>query len=160
MLYGGSAACTIVLLTQLQLLHLSHKSRSQQLLPDRTTSCTAAFCCCHTHSEANRLREQLTLFFNSSPFLQVIIVMDPAAAGKPRLPIIRRSSDIKLPPREKRYVFDKAYDGNTDNRTLYNGTFKASYPGLLTWSICSVPTHMLMGSVTDTCIGNALVMHC
>lgn len=67
-------------------------------------------------------------------FLQVIIVMDPAAAGKPRLPIIRRSSDIKLPPREKRYVFDKAYDGNTDNRTLYNGTVKASYSGLLTWS--------------------------
>ena len=50
--------------------------------------------------------------------------MDPAAAGKPRLPIIRRSSDIKVPSREKRYVFDKAYDGNTDNRTLYNGTVK------------------------------------
>ena len=50
--------------------------------------------------------------------------MDPAAAGKPRLPIIRHSSDIKVPPREKRYVFDKAYDGNTDNRTLYNGTVK------------------------------------
>ncbi len=58
--------------------------------------------------------------------LQVIIVMDPAAAGKPRLPIIRHSTDIKVPPREKRYVFDKAYDGNTDNRTLYNGTVKAS----------------------------------
>ena len=59
-------------------------------------------------------------------FVQVIIVMDPAAAGKPRLPIIRHSSDIKVPPREKRYVFDKAYDGNTDNRTLYNGTVKVS----------------------------------
>jgi len=58
--------------------------------------------------------------------LQVIIVMDPAAAGKPRLPIIRRSTDIKVPSREKRYVFDKAYDGNTDNRTLYNGVVKAS----------------------------------
>ena len=58
--------------------------------------------------------------------LQVIIVMDPAAAGKPRLPIIRHSTDIKVPPREKRYVFDKAYDGNTDNRTLYNGVVKAS----------------------------------
>lgn len=58
--------------------------------------------------------------------VQVIIVMDPAAAGKPRLPIIHHSSDTKLPPREKRYVFDKAYDGNTDNRTLYNGTVKAS----------------------------------
>ena len=57
---------------------------------------------------------------------QVIIVMDPAAAGKPRLPIIRRSTDIKVPSREKRYVFDKAYDGNTDNRTLYNGVVKAS----------------------------------
>lgn len=57
---------------------------------------------------------------------QVIVVMDPAAAGKPRLPIVRHSTDIKLPPREKRYVFDKAYDGNTDNRTLYNGTVKAS----------------------------------
>ena len=58
--------------------------------------------------------------------------MDPAAAGKPRLPIIRRSSEIKLPPREKRYVFDKAYDGNTDNRTLYNGAVKASF-SLLFW---------------------------
>ena len=56
--------------------------------------------------------------------MQVIVVMDPATAGKPRLPIIRRSSDIKVPSREKRYVFDKAYDGNTDNRTLYNGTVK------------------------------------
>ena len=51
--------------------------------------------------------------------------MDPAAAGKPRLPIVRHSADIKVPLREKRYVFDKAYDGNTDNRTLYNGTVKA-----------------------------------
>ena len=54
--------------------------------------------------------------------------MDPAAAGKPRLPIIRHSTDIKLAPREKRYVFDKAYDGNTDNRTLYNGTVKVGSP--------------------------------
>ena len=54
--------------------------------------------------------------------------MDPAVAGKPRLPIIRHSTDIKLAPREKRYVFDKAYDGNTDNRTLYNGTVKVGSP--------------------------------
>ena len=60
--------------------------------------------------------------------LQVIVVMDPAAAGKPRLPVIRRSSEIKVPSREKRYVFDKAYDGNTDNRTLYNGTVKVPSP--------------------------------
>lgn len=62
--------------------------------------------------------------------------MDPAAAGKPRLPIIRRSSEIKVPAREKRYVFDKAYDGNTDNRTLYNGTVKASICSTL--AICEV----------------------
>ena len=74
--------------------------------------------CIHAHT-LFILREIIML-------IQVIIVMDPAAAGKPRLPIVRRSSDIKLAPREKRYVFDKAYDGNTDNRTLYNGTVKAS----------------------------------
>ena len=85
--------------------------------------------------------------------------MDPAAAGKPRLPIIRRSSDIKLPPREKRYVFDKAYDGNTDNRTLYNGTVKASYSGLLTWSICSVNECALLDNGKDTCTANAMVIH-
>ncbi|DBB11583.1 hypothetical protein WJX82_010561 [Trebouxia sp. C0006] len=62
---------------------------------------------------------------------KVIIVMDPAAAGKPRLPIIRRSTDIKVPSREKRYVFDKAYDGNTDNRTLYNGVVKGLIAGVL-----------------------------
>ncbi|DBA89218.1 TPA: hypothetical protein ACH3X1_016364 [Trebouxia sp. C0004] len=62
---------------------------------------------------------------------KVIIVMDPAAAGKPRLPIIRHSTDIKVPPREKRYVFDKAYDGNTDNRTLYNGIVKGLITGVL-----------------------------
>ncbi|DBA70138.1 TPA: hypothetical protein ACH3X2_012191 [Trebouxia sp. C0005] len=62
---------------------------------------------------------------------KVIIVMDPAAAGKPRLPIIRHSTDIKVPPREKRYVFDKAYDGNTDNRTLYNGVVKGLIAGVL-----------------------------
>lgn len=66
--------------------------------------------------------------------------MDPAAAGKPRLPIIRRSSEIKVPAREKRYVFDKAYDGNTDNRTLYNGTVKASNSPILAIVKCGSVT--------------------
>ena len=81
----------------------------------------------HFGNALHNLAMPWTIWQCPALLVQVIIVMDPAAAGKPRLPIIRHSTDIKVAPREKRYVFDKAYDGNTDNRTLYNGTVKASW---------------------------------
>lgn len=56
--------------------------------------------------------------------VQVIVVMDPATSSKPRLHMTRMSTSNAVAPKEKRYVFDKAYDGNTDNRTLYYGTVK------------------------------------
>ena len=42
--YGDCAVYTMELLTQPELLYLSHKSQFQQLLPDCNTSCTAASC--------------------------------------------------------------------------------------------------------------------
>ena len=69
----------------------------------------------------------LTMFAHSWCLLmrmQVIVVMDPATSSKPRLHMTRMSTSNAVPPKEKRYVFDKAYDGNTDNRTLYYGTVK------------------------------------
>lgn len=55
---------------------------------------------------------------------QVIVILDPHSSSKPRLHMARLAVGNTVPPKEKRYVFDKAYDGNTDNRTLYSGTVK------------------------------------
>ena len=69
--------------------------------------------------------------------LQVIVIMDPATSSKPRLHMARLATGNVVPPKEKRYVFDRAYDGNTDNRTLYYGTVKVSCQPALSNASCS-----------------------
>ena len=50
--------------------------------------------------------------------LQMVVVMDPEDDGKPKIPQARRTADFMPPARERRYVFDKAFDAHLDNRAL------------------------------------------
>ena len=56
--------------------------------------------------------------------LQMVVVMDPEDDGKPKIPQARRTADFVPPARERRYVFDKAFDAHLDNRALYTSTVK------------------------------------
>ena len=76
--------------------------------------------------------------------MQVIVIMDPATSSKPRLHMVRLATGNVVPPKEKRYVFDKAYDGNTDNRTLYYGTVKVPHQHLGATSACLCHISMIV----------------
>ena len=62
----------------------------------------------------------LSLYFSA----QMVVVMDPEDDGKPKIPQARRTADFVPPARERRYVFDKAFDAHLDNRALYTSTVK------------------------------------
>ena len=59
--------------------------------------------------------------------------MDPEDDGKPKIPQARRTADFVPPARERRYVFDKAFDAHLDNRALYISTVKVC-PCCLCWT--------------------------
>ncbi|KAK9823105.1 hypothetical protein WJX72_000286 [[Myrmecia] bisecta] len=90
---------------------------------------------------------------------QVVVVMDPEDDGKAKpLGIERRRSDlaggVKL--REKRYVFDKAFDGRTDNLTLYTNTVRGMIPGVLKGLNATVFAYGATGSgKTFTMVGSS-----
>lgn len=65
---------------------------------------------------------------------QVVVVSEPLEDGRPkrfgeqtltRLPSIRRASEMPT-SKERRYIFDKAFDGSVDTQTLYNQSVRVS----------------------------------
>ena len=67
--------------------------------------------------------------------------MDPEDDGKPKVPQARRTADFMPPARERRYVFDKAFDAHLDNRALYTSTVKVCWCCLC----CCPPPPAAMG---------------
>ena len=72
--------------------------------------------------------------------------MDPEDDGKPKIPQARRTADFMPPARERRYVFDKAFDAHLDNRALYTSTVKVCWR-------CTPPLSRCAGAVHQHCQG-------
>eukprot|EP00891_Asterochloris_glomerata_P006209 jgi/Astpho2/6209/e_gw1.00088.44.1_t len=89
---------------------------------------------------------------------KMVVVMDPEDDGKPKIPQARRTADFVPPARERRYVFDKAFDAHLDNRALYTSTVKVMIPGVLRGLNATIfaygatgsgKTHSMVGTPTD-----------